>query len=409
MKKKTALLTLLLFGIIFLHSCSDEKKNKTISKENIIERVSKNFKYGFPLDDYRLVVDTVRQNETLSDILSKYNVSGKQIYDLAKKTKKVFPVRNFRAEHQYTLLFSSSDSIAKPFYFIYEKDPLSYVVYELKDSINIRVEEYPREGRYELYGNIINKSLWYSLTENGKSPALAMSLADVYRWNIDFYGIQRGDSYKVFYSEDYVSGSPVGNIYPIASVFRHKGSPYYAFWFERGNVTGYFDENGISLHKSFLKNPLKFSRISSRFSGNRFHPVTGRYRPHLGVDYAAPTGTPIRCVGDGVIVKKAYQRRGAGKYLKIKHNKTYTTVYMHMSSFAKGIKVGDHVKQGQLIGRVGMTGLATGPHLHYSVLKNGKYIDPLRVKSSPQKPLTGAVLKDFIQVKDSLMQKLNGV
>lgn len=403
MNKNKLILTTFI-GLIFLVGCNNKTDKTHNDKADTapIEEQKTNIQYGFPIDDYRVVVDTIRQNETLSDILSRYNISASQVHELATKTRNIFPVRNFRAEHQYSLLFCSPDSLAKPAYFIYEKNATSYIVFDLQDSVKIQIGEHPKETRFDTYENTINTSLWHSLTENGKSPALAMSLADVYQWTIDFYGIQQGDSYKVLYAEDYVDGKPVGNIHPIVSEFTHKDSTYYAYWFKQGNIKGYFDQNGASLHKAFLKTPLKFSRISSRFSGNRFHPVTGKYRPHLGVDYAAPTGTPIRCVGDGTIIKKTYQRGGAGKYIKIRHNRTYTTVYMHLSRHVQKLRVGQHVTQGQLIGYVGMTGLATGPHLHYSVLKNGKYIDPLKMKSPPKKPLSNTILEDFMNTKDSL-------
>lgn len=409
MKTATIFNFLILSFFLSLVACNTENEKNENNDDDIKEEFtpSANIKYGFPIDDYRVVVDTIRPNETLSNILSGYNVSGAQIYELAEKTKDIFPVRKFRANHQYSLLFCSPEETAKPQYFIYEKNASTYIVYDLKDSINISIEERPKEKKVEIYGNTIKNSLWHSLTEHGKSPALAMSLADVYQWTIDFYGIQKGDAYRVLYSEDYVANKPVGNIHPIVSTFTHKDSTYYAFWFQDGNIKGYFDENGASLHKAFLKTPLKFSRISSRFSGNRFHPVTGKYRPHLGVDYAAPTGTPIHCVGDGTVIKKTYQRGGAGNYVKIRHNRTYTTLYMHMVRHAKGLKVGQHVTQGQIIGYVGMTGLATGPHLHYSVIKNGKYIDPLRMQSPPKKPLSKDILKKFMNTKDSLLQVFN--
>ncbi|PIF01761.1 MAG: metalloendopeptidase, partial [Draconibacterium sp.] len=272
--------------------------------------------------------------------------------------------------------------------------------------ITVSLEQKPKVRQTKTYQNTINKSLWHSFTEHGKSPALAMEMASVYQWAVDFYNIKKGDSYKILYSQDYVENKPVGKIDIIAAQFTHQDSTYYSFRFQEGKTKGYFDENGASLHKAFLKAPLKFTRISSRFSGSRMHPTLRYRRAHRGVDYAAPTGTPVRSVGNGTVIKKAYQRGGAGNYVKIKHNKTFTTVYMHFVRHAKNLRVGQRVSQGDVIGYVGMTGVATGPHLHYGVLKNGRYINPLTMKLPPSKPLKGKLLDRFKVVRDSLSRQL---
>lgn len=393
-------------GILIISSCGKNTKNESTEqlKEDI--DLTATVKYGFPIDDYRVVVDTVRANETLSDIFGRYNISAATTYEVEQRAEHVFSVRNIRPKRQYSLLFCSDDSTAMPKYFIYERNLAEYVVVDFQDSINVTLERNPVENRTEVFGNTINKSLWHSFTEHGKSPALAMEMADVYQWAIDFYNIKKGDSYRTVYAQDYVDDKPLGNIKPIAAQFTHQDSTYYAFWFQEGETKGYFDENGGSLHKAFLKAPLKFTRISSRFSGSRMHPVLKYRRAHRGVDYAAPTGTPVRSVGNGKVIKKAYQRGGAGNYVKIKHNKTFTTVYMHFVRHVKGLRVGQHVNQGDIIGYVGMTGTATGPHLHYGVMKNGQYINPLTMKLPPSKPLQGQTLQNFMAVRDSLLQVL---
>lgn len=393
-------------GILIISSCGKNTKNESTEqlKEDI--DLTATVKYGFPIDDYRVVVDTVRANETLSDIFGRYNISAATTYEVVQRAEHVFSVRNIRPKRQYSLLFCSDDSTAMPKYFIYERNLAEYVVVDFQDSINVTLERNPVENRTEVFGNTINKSLWHSFTEHGKSPALAMEMADVYQWAIDFYNIKKGDSYRTVYAQDYVDDKPLGNIKPIAAQFTHQDSTYYAFWFQEGETKGYFDENGGSLHKAFLKAPLKFTRISSRFSGSRMHPVLKYRRAHRGVDYAAPTGTPVRSVGNGKVIKKAYQRGGAGNYVKIKHNKTFTTVYMHFVRHVKGLRVGQDVNQGDIIGYVGMTGTATGPHLHYGVMKNGQYINPLTMKLPPSKPLQGQTLQNFMAVRDSLLQVL---
>lgn len=398
---KWRFLGILTLATLVLNSCTKENNNE--GEEVFQEELESNVKYGFPIDDYRVVVDTVRSNETLSDILGRYNVSPSTVHQLVQRAEDVFSVRSIRPNKQYTLLFCSDDSTAMPQYFIYEKNRAEYAVFDFSDSIQVTLEEHPQENRMDIYENTINKSLWHSFVEHGKTPALAMEMASVYQWAIDFYNIKKGDSYKIAYTQDYVEDMPVGNIKPIASAFTHQDSTYYAFWFESGNTKGYFDENGASLHKAFLKAPLKFTRISSTFTGSRMHPVLKYRRAHRGVDYAAPTGTPVRSVGNGVVIKKGFQRGGAGNYVKIKHNKTYTTVYMHFVRHVKGLREGQRVGQGDIIGYVGMTGSATGPHLHYGVIKDGDYINPLSMKLPPSEPLKGELLNQFMIERDSLM------
>ena len=250
-------------------------------------------------------------------------------------------------------------------------------------------------------------SLWKSLYDNGYNTTLANPLSDIYAWQIDFFGIQKGDGYKVLYDEYFVDDSVsvgIGEIH--AAVFHHNGRDYFAFPFEQDGFKDYFDENGINLRKAFLKAPLKYSRISSRFNPSRLHPVLKIRRPHLGVDYAAPTGTPVVSIGAGVVTKKAFQKNGAGNYVTIKHNGTYTTTYMHLSRYAPGLAVGSKVSQGEVIGYVGATGLATGPHLDFRVYRNGQPIDPLKMESPPSTPLKEAYRDSFELVKKHLMADL---
>ena len=225
------------------------------------------------------------------------------------------------------------------------------------------------------------------MKESETNPFLAVELSDIYAWAIDFFGIQKGDQFKVIYEEQFVDSQSIGISEIYAAVFTHNGHDFEAYNFEQDSTESYFDNEGNSLRKAFLKAPLRYSRISSRFSHSRMHPVLKIRRPHHGIDYAAPTGTPVVSIGDGKIIKKGYQKRGGGRYVKVKHNSVYTTVYMHFSKFAKGISVGSFVKQGQTIGYVGSSGLATGPHLDFRVYKNGSAINPLRMESPPVEPV----------------------
>jgi murein DD-endopeptidase MepM/ murein hydrolase activator NlpD len=235
---------------------------------------------------------------------------------------------------------------------------------------------------------------------------IALSLSEIYAWSIDFYGLQKGDKFRVVYEENFVYGKSIGIGRIFAAQFVHTKEDFYAFQFTQNNEDSYFDDKGKSLKKAFLKAPLKFNRISSSFSAHRFHPVLKIYRPHFGIDYAAPTGTPVVSIGDGTVIAKAYQAAGGGNYVKIKHNSVYTTSYMHLSGYGPGISNGVRVRQGQVIGYVGMTGLASGPHLDFRVFFNGSPMDPLKVKAPPTEPVAEKNMKDYTVHRDSMMTKL---
>jgi murein DD-endopeptidase MepM/ murein hydrolase activator NlpD len=243
----------------------------------------------------------------------------------------------------------------------------------------------------------------------GNIAILAIELSDIFAWTIDFFGIQKGDRFKVVYEERFVEGQPysIGRIY--AALFENMGESFTAFYFEGEGQEGYFDVEGKSLRKAFLKAPLNFSRISSHFSHSRMHPVLKYRRPHLGVDYAAPSGTPVYSIGDGVVVKKAFQAGGGGNYVTIKHNSVYASQYMHLQGYAKGIAQGSRVKQGQLIGYVGMTGLASGPHLDFRIFKNGSPVDPLKVKAPPVEPISPVNENTFKLLRDSMMMVIDSI
>jgi murein DD-endopeptidase MepM/ murein hydrolase activator NlpD len=244
------------------------------------------------------------------------------------------------------------------------------------------------------------------MKENNLDQELILSLADVYAWTIDFYHLQKGDAFKVIYTERLVEGKFVGIDRIIAAEFTHRKSPLRAYLFESDGTDDYYDDEGNSLRKAFLRAPVKFSRISSRYSKKRFHPVQKRYKAHLGTDYAAPTGTPILATGDGVVIAATYTKSN-GNYIKIRHNGTYTTQYLHMSK--RKSKLGDRVKQGDVIGYVGSTGLATGPHVCYRFWKNGKQVNPYKQKLPPSKPVIPENMDAFMQLKDNLSQRLDQI
>ena len=342
------------------------------------------YKYGIPDENFIIEEGTVGKNENLSLILSKYKVSPAKIHEISQRCKDIFDVRSIRRGQNYTL-FLAQDSLHTPEFFIYEKNALEYVVIDFKETADVYVGKKDITTKEKMANIIINSNLWNAMVDAQTDPMLAVTLSDIYAWSIDFYGIAKGDSVRVLYEQSYVEDKPLQDFNVKAAIFTNSGKDFYAIPFEQNEKLAYFDEDGNSLQKTFLKAPLKYSRISSGFSNNRFHPVLKRYRAHHGVDYAAPTGTEVHTIGDGVVVKKAYQANGGGNYVTIKHNSVYTTTYMHLSKFAKGIQPGKRVKQGDVIGYVGSTGLATGPHLDFRVYKNGTPINPAKNEFASQR------------------------
>jgi len=365
-----------------------------------------NLKYGFPIDDFEHEEGKVKRNQSLSTILRQYDVSYAAIDKIAKKAKKVFNVRRIKSGREYSVLFSK-DSLRTPEYFVYENTPVEYIVFDLRDTLHVYKGEKEIIYKRKQIKGTIESSLWNAMVEANADPVLSIELSEIYAWTIDFFGIGKGDEFNIIYEEAFVDDKPISDIKVLAANFIHHKSDNYAFAFKEGDKDGFFDEEGKSLQKAFLKAPLRYSRISSRFSNRRYHPVLKRYRSHHGVDYAAPTGTPVHTIGDGVIIKKGYQKRGGGRYLKIKHNSVYTTTYMHLSRFAKGMNTGVRVKQGQTIAYVGSSGLSTGPHLDFRVHKNGSPINPLRMKSPPVAPVKKENQAQFEVLKNKLMKELN--
>jgi len=364
--------------------------------------------YGFNVDTLTVHSKTVRANQFLSNILSGYNVDNGTIDKLARSTRHIFDVRKMRQGHNYTVIMSN-DSIPVAKYFIYEISAVDYVVYSLKDSIHAWRGQKEMETRIETVYGVITSSLWNSMVASKTDPNLALSLSDIYAWSIDFFGIQKGDYYKVVYENVYVEGERIGIGKVLAASFNHFGKDNYAFYFVQDSVGEYFDNLGKSLKKAFLKAPLNYRRISSHFSNSRMHPVLKIRRPHHGVDYAAATGTPVMSIGDGVVEYTKWDNKGGGNVVKIKHNSVYSTAYLHLQKFGPGIKGGVRVKQGQIIGYVGSTGLSTGPHLDFRFYKNGSPVDPLKVESPPTEPVKSANMERFNLERDEWLQMLNEI
>ncbi len=364
-----------------------------------------NLLYGINIDDQDIMEGIVKRNQTLSTILSPFNVPYQIIDEIAKKSKEIFDVRRIAFNKKYTVLTPKDSSKAR--FFIYEPNPMEFVVFNL-DEPDIYVESKPMEIRDREIGGTITSSLYVNMVELGLTPDLIDQFADLYGWVVDFQRLQKGDKFKVIFKEQLVDGQVVGIEDVEAAYFEHMGQPYHAIPFEQNGIISYFDQEGNSLKKAFLRDPLKFTRISSRYSLSRFHPVQKRYKAHLGTDYAAPRGTDIRTVGDGTVLEAGYSR-GNGNYVKIRHNGTYTTQYLHMSKIGRGIKKGTRVKQGQVIGYVGSTGLATGPHLCFRFWKHGKQVDWLREDIPPAEPIAKENLMAFEDRKLEIISKLTAV
>lgn len=363
--------------------------------------------YGIVVDSFYVVKDLVKANENLSTILMNYSTSMITIEQLVTTAAGIFDVRKIRTGNKYTIL-CSNDSLKKAQYFIYESNPTEYVVFEMGDSLHVHIGQKEVEVRIKTASNKIASSLWNAMSEIKASPNLTIALSEIYAWTIDFYAIQKGDNFTAIYEELFVEGESIGLGNILSARFNSNGKDNFAFRFEQDNRTDYFDEKGQSLRRAFLKAPLKFSRISSHFSNSRLHPVLRIRRPHHGVDYAAPKGTPVHSIGNGTVIEARYAG-GAGRMIKIKHNSTYSTAYLHLSGYAKGINRGSHVQQGQVIGYVGSSGLSTGPHLDFRFYKNGSPIDPLKVESPPALPVKKELTDSFNLVKSVQFRKLDSL
>ncbi len=398
-------LTPFLVLLLFLVSCGGGSDSD--GKGNTERLTEPRYLYGICIDSLDVKEDHIKKNEFLANILQREGVSYNVIDHIAKKHRDVFDVRKIKAGNKYAFLMTR-DSIPTAKYWIYEIDNISYAVFGLTDSLPAWKGEKEVITRVNKVEVEIKSSLWKDMADAGSEANLILELSDIYAWTIDFFGIQPGDSCKVIYEKLYIDDDTVsfgiGDV--LAAYFKSGGESKYAFRFTQDGRKEYFDENGDNLRKAFLKAPLNYRRISSKFSNGRMHPVYHVVRPHHGVDYAAPIGTPVQSIGDGTVIAKGWDKKGGGNYIKIKHNSTYTTTYMHLKGFAKGVSKGAKVKQGQTIGYVGSTGASTGPHLDFRLQKNGTYIDPLKFKSPSAEPVKQENMEVFKQSVNAFINRL---
>jgi murein DD-endopeptidase MepM/ murein hydrolase activator NlpD len=365
--------------------------------------------YGIPVDSFQIKFDLVKRNQMLLNILISYNLPKGAIAGLVANEHKEFDVRKIRAGNKYAV-FLEKDSLQTLRYFVYEHTPIDYVLFSFTDSVTISLGQKEVINKRKMAQGWIETSLWNAMIDRDINPMLANELSEIYAWSIDFFGLQPTDSFSVVYDEQYVDTVSVGLGKIQAAYFHHAGNDFFAIPFVQDSVESFFDIEGQSLRKAFLKAPLRFSRVSSRFSHSRLHPILKIRRPHHGVDYAAPAGTPVHAIGDGkVIFARRGYNRGGGNVIKIKHNSVYTTAYLHLSGFASGIKEGIYVKQGEVIGYVGSTGLATGPHLDFRFYKNGRPVDPLKVEAPPVEPVREENLEAFQIAKNHTLKLLGAI
>lgn len=367
------------------------------------------YRFGFQVNGLQEHAHKIRSGQVLASILGAYDVSAEKADELAGLCRGVFDLRQLRAGDDCRFFCRQTDSGRLACKMVYETSKLEYVVFHLEDSPWVEKKVHPHVRRNREVSGVIHSSLYETFYRRNLDPALAVLMADIYAWSVDFYKIQSGDRFKIIYEADFVEEREVafGNV--LAVLFESGGKDHYAFRYQLpGKGVSYYDEAGNSMKRMFLKAPVKFSRISSRYTLRRFHPVSKVFKAHLGTDYAAPTGTPILATANGVVEEARYKSNN-GNYVKLRHSGHYQTQYLHMSRIASGIRKGVRVSQAQVIGYVGSTGLATGPHVCYRFWKNGKQVDPLKEKLSFSEPLDSKLKPDYLNSIAGLKSSLDRI
>ena len=398
-----------LLFIVITFSCG-HKQQKQYTDNNLDEESNKLYAYGICIDSLHLNHYKIESGDHLSSILMNLGFTGSDAEEITETISPLYPPSKLQIGSKYAAI-CTSDTTSAIQYLVFEKSKSDYVVVDLcSDSVKVHESTKPITLKRKYAEGTITSSLWNSIIESGASPMLALKLSDIYAWQVDFFGVKKGDSFRLIYDEAWIDDTTFLDIASIEGAqFFHHDREYIAVPFKQDSIREYFDEDGNSLRKQFLKAPLDFFRISSKFSNSRYHPVLKRYRAHHGVDYAAPTGTPVKTIGDGVVIAKGYQRNGGGNYMKVKHNSIYTTTYMHLNGFAKGIQKGSTVKQGQVIAFVGSTGLSTGPHLDFRVHKNNQAINPLTMEAPPSYPVKPELRDSFLIIRDQILMELDSL
>ena len=387
-----------------LHETEEEVDSEWISNQGHL------YEYGICVDSLDITDNVIKNGDNLSAIFARLGFSAKMTDSLVKASSLILDPKKLRSGMTYITL-TKQDSTAAIQYLVFGKSKTDFSIIDLSGD-SIQAYEYNKEVRLErrYMEGIITSSLWNIIKANGTDPLLALKISDILAWQVDFFDVKAGDSFRVIYNVAFIDDSTELYVSSVEGlVFTHQGKEFTAIPFTQDSIPEYFDAEGRSLRKAFLKAPLDFFRITSRFSNARFHPILKRYRAHHGVDYAAPVGTPVKTIGDGTVIAKGFDSKGGGNYIKIKHNSVYTTTYMHLKGFGKGITQGAHVKQGTVIGYVGSTGLSTGPHLDFRVHKNGQPIDPLKMESPPSEPVKPELRDSFNLVRNIVLAEMDSL
>jgi len=399
-------ITIVIFLAALIISCNKNKEGEEII---VAKAKPKTVEFGFNLHDFNVVNDTIHSGDTFGSILSHQNLNGNEVHEIVQKVKDSFDVRSIRKGKPYTIL-RSKDRTNKIQVFIYQPDRLNYYVVDFRDSIAAYKKARPLTYKTRTIAGVLDGSLSEALQDLKVDPALAPKIAKIYAWSIDFFKLKKGDKFGLKFTERYINDTIYDGVDSLkAAFFEYKGKKIYAFPFapdENSKKQQYYDEEGKTLKNFFLKAPLKFINITSRYSKNRYHPVQLIWKAHKGTDYAAPTGTPIMSTAAGVVEQAGFTT-GNGNFVKVKHDRTYSTQYLHMSKIL--VKRGQRVTQGQVIGKVGSTGLATGPHVCYRFWKNGVQVDPLGLKLPSSTPMDSKYKQKYMAYMTPLKRELDSV
>jgi len=397
-------------GFLFIDPILLSEWKEDLMVEESVQRIEKEIKrpvllYGMVVNDLQIIEDVVKRNQRFTDLFQGYYIPPNIQQQLSLLSRETFDFRKISTNKKYTLI-AEQDSLKSVKALVYEPNPIDYYIFHFEDSMRVEAGHRSVITLEKEVAGVIGTSLSETIEKLGISNDLTNRFVDIFAWQIDFARLQKGDRFKLFYEENQVDNQSIGVGKILGIYFEHFNHPYYAVPFDQGDGIDYFDDQQKSLRKALLKYPIEFTRISSRYNLNRFHPVAKVYRAHLGTDFAAPTGTPIRSVGDGTVEEAQYKSNN-GNYVKVRHNGTYTTQYLHMSKIATGIHAGMRVRQGETIGYVGSTGLATGPHLCYRFWRNGVQVDALQVELPPSQPIKKEFITQFEEVKLSVIKRLD--
>ena len=396
------------FALTLFVGCKGKATDATaesIDSTQVVVEDPRHIEYGVDVTDLDEVKGRVANGQIITSLLRSLGADQNAITQAAFIPDSVFDVRRMKAGNNYSAYYTQ-DSIPQLVYLVYQHSVTDFIVFHFEDSLHVEQFSKPTIVKTRMGEFVIETSLWNAIVGANMNMALALQLSDIYAWTVDFFGLQKGDGFKVYYDELFVDTVSVGISKIHAACYTHGDKELYAVFYENDEVSGYWDLEGNNMKKAFLKAPLSFSRISSKFTYARKHPVYKTVRPHTGVDYAAPMGTPVMAIGDGVVTFKGY-KGGGGHTVKIKHNSTYESAYLHLSKYGKGITTGARVTQGQVIGYVGSSGTSTGAHLDFRIWKNGTPIDPLKMESPPTEPIPSNARAEFDSVKTVMVNILN--